>query len=82
MIAAAAVFVTLYLQEPPRDSATSSVSLVKNFRKAAGEPRLRLALPGLLLAMVGISMTMPIFPLFVEDRWGSGVDPKVITGIG
>ena len=31
--------------------------------------------------MAAISMTMPIFPLYVEDLCGAGTDPKVVTGI-
>jgi len=82
LIAAAAIFVSRYLEEPPRAPEMRSASLIANFREAMCEPTLRLALPGLLAAMVGISMTMPIFPLYVEDRWGAAMDPKIVTGIG
>jgi len=80
-MAAVAVFVMLFLREPPRDT-RAATSLGAPLRAAMGDPRLRLALPGLLLAMSGISMTMPVFPLFVEDFIDSEVDPKVISGIG
>jgi DHA1 family multidrug resistance protein-like MFS transporter len=78
---AVAVFVIRYLEETPRDPLATS-SLGAPLRMAFGDPVLRLALPGLLVAMSGISMTMPVFPLFVEDLCGPGVDPKVISGIG
>jgi len=81
-IGVAAVFVTLFLREPPLAPTTVRTSPVGNLRWAAAEPRLRLALPGLLVSMIGVSMTMPIFPLYVEDLVGSSLDPKIITGIG
>jgi DHA1 family multidrug resistance protein-like MFS transporter len=81
-IAVAAVFVARFLEEPPRDPAARSVSLAAPLRLALGDWKLRAALGGLLVSMAGISMTMPIFPLFVEDLCGSGVDPKVVTGVG
>jgi DHA1 family multidrug resistance protein-like MFS transporter len=76
-----AVFVMLFLREPPRDP-RATASLAAPLRAALGNPKLRLALPGLLVATSGISMTMPLFPLFVEDLCGPGVDPKVVSGIG
>jgi len=81
-IAIVAVFVTIYLKEPPRDPGQKASSLAAPLRRAMSEWRLRIALPGLLVSMAGISMTMPIFPLYVEDLCGPGLDPKVITGIG
>jgi DHA1 family multidrug resistance protein-like MFS transporter len=81
-IAVVAVFVTVSLKEPPRDPANQTSALSAPFKRAIAEPKLRLALAGLLVSMSGISMTMPIFPLFVEDLCGAGVDPKVVTGIG
>jgi DHA1 family multidrug resistance protein-like MFS transporter len=82
MMVAAAALVIRYLEEPDTGSRDRSGSLVANLRRAVSEPRLRVALPGLLFAMVSISMTMPMFPLYVEDRWGATLDPKLITGIG
>jgi DHA1 family multidrug resistance protein-like MFS transporter len=81
-IAVAAAFVTVFLTEPPSNPAAQVSSLTAPFRRAMTEWKLRLALPGLLVAMAGISMTMPIFPLYVEDLCRPGVDPKVITGVG
>jgi DHA1 family multidrug resistance protein-like MFS transporter len=81
-IAVAAVFVARYLKEPPLERMDASVSLATPFRTAMREPRLRLALPGLLIAMAAISMTMPIFPLYVEPLCGPGTDPKLVTGLG
>jgi len=81
-IAVGALLVILFLEEPPRSVAAGTVSFAEPFRRALAEPRLRLALPGLLLAMAGISMTMPIFPLYVEGLCEPGTDPKVITGVG
>jgi len=82
IIACAAVFVTIYLKEPPRDPATPRNSLAAPLRLALREWKLRVVLPGLLASMSAISMTMPIFPLYVEDLCGAGTDPKIITGIG
>lgn len=81
-IAVVAVFVTLFLKEPPRDPGLKTSSLTAPLRTAMAEPGLRIALAGLLVSMSGISMTMPIFPLYVEDLCGAGVDPRVVTGIG
>jgi DHA1 family multidrug resistance protein-like MFS transporter len=81
MMGSVAVFVILFLEEPPRDP-RAVTSLGAPLRTALGDPRLRLALGGLLVAMSGISMTMPVFPLFVEDLIGNGADPKVVSGIG
>lgn len=80
-IGVAAVFVIVYLREPPRQPG-AAVSLGAPLRTATADPHLRLALGGLLVAMAGISMTMPVFPLFVEDLLGGGKDPKIISGIG
>ena len=81
MMGIVAVFVMLFLREPPRDP-RATASLAAPLRAALGNPKLRLALPGLLVATSGISMTMPLFPLFVEGLCGPGVDPKVVSGIG
>lgn len=81
-IAIAALFVILFLEDPPRNTADEATSLAEPFRLAMAERRLRVALPGLLVAMAGISMTMPIFPLYVEGLCKPGTDPKVITGVG
>jgi MFS family permease len=81
-IAVAAAFVALYLKEPPSNPAAGPPSLTAPLRRAMQERRLRLALSGLLVSMAGISMSMPIFPLYVEKLCGPGVDPKVITGVG
>jgi DHA1 family multidrug resistance protein-like MFS transporter len=82
IIAAAAVFVGRYLQEPRDPTSREKVSIAAPLRWALGEPRVRVALGGLLVSMAAISMTMPIFPLYVEDLIGTNTDPKVITGIG
>jgi MFS family permease len=82
LIAICAVFVGLYLREPPRTATREDVTLLGPFREALREWKLRLALPGLLVSMIGIGMTMPIFPLYVEQLCGPAIDPKVITGIG
>ena len=82
IIAVAAIFVAIYLKEPPRDPAARKTSFAAPFRVALKDWKLRVALPGLLASMAAISMTMPIFPLFVEDLCGAGTDPKVVTGIG
>ncbi len=82
VIGVASVFVTRFLEEPPRATAGGGFSLVAPLRVALGDTNLRLALAGLLASMVGISMTMPIFPLYVERLCGPGVDPKLVTGIG
>ena len=81
MMGIVAVFVILFLREPPRDP-RATASLAAPLRAALGNPKLRLALPGLLVATSGISMTMPLFPLFVEGLCGPGVDAKVVSGIG
>jgi len=82
IIAVSAVFVLRYLEEPPRQSAERAISFAAPFRVALGTRRLRWALPGLLVAMAGVSMTMPIFPLYVEGLLGPGTDPKLLTGVG
>ena len=82
IIACAAVFVAIYLKEPPRDPAAPKTSLTAPFRVALRDWKLRVAIPGLLASMAAISMTMPIFPLYVEELCGAGTDPKVVTGIG
>jgi DHA1 family multidrug resistance protein-like MFS transporter len=82
IIAVAALFVAIFLQEPPRDPAVRATSLAAPLRAAMRTWKLRVALPGLLIAMAAISMTMPIFPLYVEDLCGADIDPKVMTGIG
>jgi DHA1 family multidrug resistance protein-like MFS transporter len=82
IITVAAVVVTAFLQDPPRKPVTEIGSAAGNLRWILGEPKLRIALPGLLVAMAGVSMVMPVFPLYVEDLLGEGVDPKAMTGIG
>jgi len=82
VISVAAVVVSALLKEPPIPRVERPLSAAGNLKWAFRDPRLRLALPGLLLAMVGISMVMPIFPLYVEDLLGGRGDAKVITGIG
>ena len=82
IIAVAAIFVAIYLEEPPRDPAVRKTSFLAPFRVVLRDWKLRVAIPGLLASMAAISMTMPIFPLFVEDLCGAGTDPKVVTGIG
>jgi MFS family permease len=82
VIAVAAVVVSVLLKEPPTTRAEKPATAAGNLRWAFGDARLRIALPGLLLAMVGISMVMPIFPLYVEDLLGGAGDPKVMTGVG
>jgi MFS family permease len=81
-IAVAAVFTALFLEEPPRDPTARRTSLIAPLRAAMRTWKLRIALPGMLIAMAAVSMTMPIFPLYVEDLCGPDVDPKVMTGIG
>ena len=82
IIAVAAIFVAIYLEEPPRDPTARKSSFLAPFHVALRDWKLRVAIPGLLASMAAISMTMPIFPLFVEDLCGAGTDPKVVTGIG
>jgi DHA1 family multidrug resistance protein-like MFS transporter len=82
VIAVAAVFVALTLHEPPRDPAARKSSLAEPFRTAVRDWRLSSPILGLLASMSAISMTMPIFPLYVEELCGAGTDPKLITGIG
>jgi MFS family permease len=82
IIAIAAVFTAIFLEEPPRDPAARRTSLGAPLREAMRTWKLRIALPGMLIAMAAISMTMPIFPLYVEELCGPGIDPKVMTGIG
>ncbi|NNE42658.1 MAG: MFS transporter [Gemmatimonadetes bacterium] len=81
IISIAAVVVMVFLKEPPRAPGRPP-SAAKNMRWILAEPRMRLALPGLLLSMAGVSMVMPIFPLYVEDLLGAGIDPKFVTGLG
>jgi MFS family permease len=80
--AVTAVLVALLLKEPPRSALQDASSQRANVRWILGDWRMRFALPGLMLAMAGVAMTMPIFPLYVEDLLGDGIDPKVVTGIG
>jgi DHA1 family multidrug resistance protein-like MFS transporter len=82
IISVAAIVVTAFLQDPPRKPAAQSGTATGNLRWIFGERRLRVALPGLLVAMAGVSMVMPVFPLYVEDLLGEGTDPKAMTGIG
>jgi MFS family permease len=82
VIAIAAVVVSALLKEPPTTRAEKPVSAAGNLRWAFHDARMRLALPGLLLSMVGVSMVMPIFPLYVEDLLGGKGDPKALTGVG
>jgi DHA1 family multidrug resistance protein-like MFS transporter len=79
--AAAAVIVYVFLTDPPRTPEARSASAAGNLRWILAEPRLRIAMPGLLVAMAGVTMVMPIFPLYVEDMVGEA-DAKTLTGIG
>jgi MFS family permease len=82
VISIAAVVVTILLKEPPIPRVEKPLSAAGNLKWAFRDARLRIALPGLLLAMVGISMVMPIFPLYVEDLLGGKGDAKMLTGVG
>ncbi|MCA9752222.1 MAG: MFS transporter [Gemmatimonadetes bacterium] len=81
-IALATIAVIAFLQDPPRAAATQRASAAGNFRFAMGDWRMRAALGGLLVSMAGVSMVMPVFPLYVEDLLDEGADPAVWTGIG
>lgn len=82
-IGVAAIFVTVSLTEPRQSGPPPErIALTAPLRRVLGEPSLRMALPGLTVAMIGIGMTMPIFPLYVEALCPSGTDPKLVTGIG
>jgi DHA1 family multidrug resistance protein-like MFS transporter len=81
IISVAAVLVILLLEDSPPTPARPGRSPAGNLRFVLGEPRLRIAMLGLVVAMAGVSMAMPVFPLFVEDLLGGG-DAKAITGIG
>ncbi len=82
IIGAAAVYVAAQLRETPSDATARSLSLGAPLRQVLKEWKLRIALPGLMLSMVGIAMTMPIFPLYVEDLCGAALDARLITGLG
>jgi DHA1 family multidrug resistance protein-like MFS transporter len=81
-IAAAAVMVAVQLKEVGREEGADRPSMFAALSWSLADRRLRLALVGLFASMIAVSMTMPIFPLYVEDRCGAGSDPKLITGIG
>jgi MFS family permease len=85
MIAVGAVTIVLFLENPPPRRAARG-SIVGNLKIGWQDRRLRLALVGLLVSMVAVSMVMPIFPLFVEDllarAGGRGLDAPTWTGIG
>jgi MFS family permease len=82
-IGIAAIGVVLFLKPPPRAAAQGPRhSPAGNFRFAMADWRMRLALGGLLASMAAVSMVMPVFPLYVEDLLGDGLDPAVWTGIG
>ncbi|MCP3981772.1 MAG: multidrug efflux MFS transporter [bacterium] len=82
MIAAVTVATAISLEEPRRSRSSAAASFAAPMRLALAEPSLRLALPGLMAAMVGISMTMPIFPLYVEQLCSETTDPRAVTGVG
>jgi DHA1 family multidrug resistance protein-like MFS transporter len=79
--AVAAVIVFAFLADPPRKAAAKSASAAGNLRWILSDRRLRIAMPGLLVAMAGVTMVMPIFPLYVEDLVGEA-DAKAVTGMG
>jgi DHA1 family multidrug resistance protein-like MFS transporter len=81
-IGVAAWFVTAYLREPPRAGPVEIVPWTAVLRRTASDRSLRWSVVGLLVTMIGISMTMPIFPLYVEGLTPGGVDPRVVTGVG
>lgn len=81
-IGLAAIVIVLFLKEPPRAPVARRHSPAGNFRFAMADWRMRLALGGLLVSMAAVSMVMPVFPLYVEDLLGNGMDPVVWTGIG
>jgi MFS family permease len=81
-IGAAAVFVTIGLTEPPRPGPAETAAWYAVLRRAVVVSSLRWALSGLLVAMVGITMTMPIFPLYVEALCGPRFDARIVTGVG
>jgi DHA1 family multidrug resistance protein-like MFS transporter len=81
-IGLAAIAIVLFLKEPPRIATERHHSPAGNLRFAMADWRMRLSLGGLLVSMAAVNMVMPVFPLYVEDLLGNGMDPAVWTGIG
>lgn len=81
-IGAAAAMVAIRLEEVGLEAGSERPSMLSTFGRSLADPRQRFALAGLFASMIAVSMTMPIFPLYVEDRCGAASDPKLITGIG
>lgn len=81
LTAAAAVMIVLWLKEPPRAETATRGTARAGVRHILGDGRTLAALALLLLLMTGASMTMPVFPLFVEDLFGTD-GATLLTGIG
>jgi DHA1 family multidrug resistance protein-like MFS transporter len=82
ILAVVAVAVVVYLEDPPVLPAHRRHSARDTLAAALSDRRIGLAMLGLLLTMAAISMTMPIFPLYIEDLVGAGPSVKPLTGIG
>lgn len=76
------ILVLVFLKEPPRPPQPTRPSARGNWRHVRNDPRLRLALLGMLASMAAIGMQFPVFPLFVEDHFASSADPALLTGLG
>ncbi len=82
MMAVAGFVVIGFLREPPRVAADEERSARASFRAVIADVHVLLALAGLLVVMVSISMVMPVFPLYVEDLLGGKGDAPFLTGVG
>jgi DHA1 family multidrug resistance protein-like MFS transporter len=72
----------LWVKEPPRSEAKRAAARDGRLFSVLDDGRMRLGLFGLLVTMAGVSMVMPVFPLFVEDLLANPDGATLWTGIG